>query len=122
MRRAVENVLRNAIRYAPAESTVEVDLTVSRDTSRIAVRDYGSGVPEDALSKIFQPFFRVDDARESSTGGVGLGLSIAMRAVSLHHGTMGARNMHPGLQVWIELPLVGSHSEVGQVEQHSRTM
>ena len=107
MRRAVENVLRNAIRYAPAESTVEVDLTVSHDTSRIAVRDYGPGVPEDALSKIFQPFFRVDDARESSTGGVGLGLAIAMRAISLHHGTMGARNMHPGLQVWIELPLVG---------------
>ena len=120
LRRAVENVVRNSIRYAPTESTVEVDLTVSHDTSRIVVRDYGPGVPEDALSKIFQPFFRVDDARDSSTGGVGLGLSIAMRAVSLHHGTMGARNVHPGLQVWLELPLVGTHADSGPVELPSR--
>ncbi len=120
LRRAAENVIRNAIRYAPAESTVEVELTGSHDEARIAVRDYGAGVPEEALSKIFQPFFRVDDARESSTGGVGLGLAIAMRAVGLHHGTMGARNMHPGLQVWIELPLIGSTADGRQLEQESR--
>lgn len=120
LRRAMENVIRNAIRYAPADSTVDVELTGSHDAARIAVRDYGPGVPEDALSKIFQPFFRVDDARESSTGGVGLGLAIAMRAVGLHHGAMGARNMHPGLQVWIELPLIGSGADSRQLEQQSR--
>jgi two-component system sensor histidine kinase CpxA len=119
LRRAVENVLRNSIRYAPRDSTVEVELTGSPDAARIAVRDYGPGVPEDALPKLFQPFFRVDDARESSTGGVGLGLTIAMRAVGLHHGTMWARNVHPGLQVWIELPLVGSRIESGQVAHQS---
>lgn len=108
LRRALENVIRNAIRYAPAQSTVEVDLTTSRDAARITVRDYGSGVPEDSVARIFQPFFRVDDAREGSTGGVGLGLAIAMRAVGLHHGAVGARNVHPGLQVWIELPLAAS--------------
>jgi signal transduction histidine kinase len=120
LRRAAENVIRNAIRYAPADSTVEVELTGSHDEARIAVRDYGTGVPEEALSKIFQPFFRVDDARESSTGGVGLGLAIAMRAVGLHHGTMGAQNMHPGLQVWIELPLIGQGEDSRQLEQESR--
>ena len=72
LRRALENVLRNAIRYAPADSAVKVELTCTADTARVSVRDYGPGVPEDALNKIFQPFFRVDDARESSTGGVGL--------------------------------------------------
>ena len=105
LRRALENVLRNAIRYAPADSAVKVELTCTADTARVSVRDYGPGVPEDALNKIFQPFFRVDDARESSTGGVGLGLAIAMRAVGLHHGTIAARNAHPGLQVSIDLPL-----------------
>jgi signal transduction histidine kinase len=114
LRRAVENVVRNSIRYAPAESTVEVELTGSGDTARISVRDYGPGVPEDALPKIFQPFFRVDDSRESSTGGVGLGLAIAMRAVGLHHGTISARNADPGLQVWIELPLVGAGIDSGR--------
>ena len=81
------------------------------------MRDYGPGVPEDSLTKIFQPFFRVDDARESSTGGVGLGLAIAMRAVGLHHGTIVARNDHPGLQVSIELPLVRSRTLSGPLEQ-----
>jgi signal transduction histidine kinase len=120
LRRAVENVIRNSIRYAPRDSTVEVELTGSADAARIAVRDYGPGVPEDALPKLFQPFFRVDDARESSTGGVGLGLTIARRVVGLHHGTMWARNVHPGLQVWIELPLVGPRTESPQMEQQSR--
>jgi two-component system sensor histidine kinase CpxA len=117
LRRALENVIRNAIRYAPAESTVKVELTAAADTARISVRDYGPGVPQDALTKIFQPFFRVDDARESSTGGVGLGLAIAMRAVGLHHGTIAARNAHPGLQVSIELPLArlrAHHEPIGQ--------
>ena len=105
LRRAIENVIRNAIRYAPAESAVDVDLSASRDAARITVRDYGSGVPEDSVTRIFQPFFRVDDAREGSTGGVGLGLAIAMRAVGLHHGVIAARNVHPGLEICMELPL-----------------
>ena len=110
VRRAVENVIRNAIRYAPPESTVEVELTGSRDAALASVRDRGPGVPEDLLPRIFQPFFRVDDARECSSGGVGLGLAIAMRAVGLHHGRMWAENAQPGLRVWIELPLAGVRS------------
>jgi two-component system sensor histidine kinase CpxA len=104
LRRAVENVVRNSIRYAPPESTVEVDLEAVGSAASISVRDYGPGVPEEALPKIFQPFFRVDDSRASSTGGMGLGLAIAMRAVCLHHGQLRAQNAHPGLRVSIELP------------------
>ncbi|HTS30035.1 MAG TPA: ATP-binding protein [Bryobacteraceae bacterium] len=105
LRRAIENVVRNSIRYAPGGSAVDVKLDATRDTARICVRDYGPGVPEEALPKIFQPFFRVDDSRESSTGGVGLGLAIARRAIGLHHGHLWAQNAIPGLMVWIELPL-----------------
>ena len=54
---------------------------------------------------MFQPFFRADDSRDSSTGGVGLGLAIASRAISIHHGRLWARNEHPGLCVCLELPL-----------------
>lgn len=106
LRRAIENVVRNSIRYAPPESAVDVQLDRGRHTARISVRDHGPGVPEGALSKIFQPFFRVDDSRDSSTGGVGLGLAIAKRAVGVHHGDMWAENARPGLQVCIELPLM----------------
>jgi two-component system sensor histidine kinase CpxA len=82
-----------------------VQLDATPGAARISVRDYGPGVPADALPKIFHPFFRVDDSRDSSNGGVGLGLAIAMRAIGLHHGNMRAENAAPGLRVSIELPV-----------------
>lgn len=105
LRRAIENVVRNAIRYSAPAGEVDVSLERGADTARISVRDHGPGVPEEAITKIFQPFFRVDDSRDSATGGAGLGLAIAQRAVNVHHGNMWARNAQPGLEVCIELPL-----------------
>lgn len=105
LRRAVENVVRNAIRHTPRGTTVDVNMESADQTVLINVRDSGPGVPEELLPKIFQPFFRVDDSRDSSTGGVGLGLAIAYRAISVHHGRLWAQNVHPGLNVCIELPL-----------------
>lgn len=107
LRRAAENIVRNAVRYTPAGTSVDVQLEAVAGAARISVRDYGPGVPDEALPKIFQPFFRVDDSRHTATGGVGLGLAIASRAIGLHHGKLWAENTHPGLKVWIELPLVG---------------
>jgi signal transduction histidine kinase len=105
LRRAVENLIFNAIRYAPLETMVQVTLQSNGGTAKVSVRDYGEGVPEELLEKIFSPFFRVDASRDSSTGGVGLGLAIAQRAVQLHHGEVSARNAAPGLQVDIRIPL-----------------
>ena len=107
LRRAIENVVRNGIRYSPGGGAVDVKLGATKEAARITVRDYGPGVPQDVLPKIFQPFFRVDDSRDTSTGGVGLGLAIAYRAIGLHHGRLWAENAMPGLAVWIELPLAG---------------
>jgi two-component system sensor histidine kinase CpxA len=105
LRRAIENVLRNAIRFAPAGSAVEIELRRDRETAVIEIRDRGPGVPEEALSNIFKPFFRVEADRNRSTGGgVGLGLSIAHRAVLMHKGAIHAENAHPGLTVQIALP------------------
>jgi signal transduction histidine kinase len=72
----------------------------------IVVRDCGPGVPQDALARIFDPFFRVEEARDLNGGGSGLGLSIAKRAVQVHHGTITAENASPGLRVQIAIPLV----------------
>ncbi len=105
LRRAIENVLRNAIRYAPEGTPIEVKLDPNPEFAEISIRDYGDGVPEDMLTQIFKPFFRVAEARDTASGGVGLGLAIAQRAVALHQGTMEARNMKPGLLVAVELPL-----------------
>ncbi|HYL74676.1 MAG TPA: ATP-binding protein [Bryobacteraceae bacterium] len=106
LRRAVENILHNAIRYSPDTATVDLNLSTSSGVARLAVRDYGPGVPEEVLPRIFQPFFRVDDSRDNATGGVGLGLAIAHRAIGLHHGRLWAENSQPGLRVWMEVPLV----------------
>jgi signal transduction histidine kinase len=70
----------------------------------VSVRDYGCGVPTEVLTKIFEPFFRVDNSRDTATGGVGLGLAIAKRAIQVHHGHIWAENAGPGLRVSFELP------------------
>ncbi|MDX2152941.1 MAG: ATP-binding protein [Bryobacteraceae bacterium] len=103
LRRAIENVVRNGIRYAPGGTVVEVFV---EGPARVRVRDHGPGVPEEELTRIFDPFYRVEaDRNRQAGGGAGLGLSIAKRAVELHHGTIAARNAGPGLEVTIELPL-----------------
>ena len=104
LRRAIENVVRNAIRYSPERSTIDVCLSGEANTQQITIRDYGSGVPEDTLTRIFDPFFRVEEARDPLGGGAGLGLSIAKRAVQVHHGTITAENSLPGLRVRIRIP------------------
>lgn len=104
LRRAIENVLRNAIRYAPANTEIEIGLTATGSNAAIRIRDHGPGVPEESLSRIFDAFYRVDSDRNRNSGGVGLGLAIARRAIELHKGTLRAENGRPGLIVTIELP------------------
>jgi signal transduction histidine kinase len=106
IRRALENVIRNAIRYAPGGTAVEIELAKFHDAAVISVRDYGSGVPDEALSRIFDPFYRVDSDRNRASGGLGLGLAIARRSVQLHKGKLSAQNAHPGLLVTLEFPIV----------------
>jgi two-component system, OmpR family, sensor histidine kinase CpxA len=110
---AIENVVRNAIRYTREGSTVEIHLEKVEigDGSEAVVRvmDCGDGVPPDALEKLFQPFYRLDDARGRQTGGVGLGLAITERAVRFHGGRVVASNRSEGgLMVEIHLPLVSA--------------
>jgi two-component system sensor histidine kinase CpxA len=105
---AIENVIRNAVRYTGPGNAVDVRLepTGTPGTIRVLVRDYGPGVPETELSKIFQPFYRVADDRNRASGGTGLGLAIADRVVRIHNGIISARNATPhGLEVEIRLPL-----------------
>src|ERR1700674_4724039 len=109
LRSAVENVVRNATRYTAEGTTVEVRLErqLSATGEEIVVRvlDSGPGVPDEALQKIFEPFYRLDDARNRQTGGAGLGLSIADRAIRLHGGQLRASNRKEGgLEVEIRIP------------------
>lgn len=104
LRRAVENPLRNAIRHNLTGLPVEITCNGNAEYAVISIRDRGLGVPDSALQEIFKPFYRVESDRDRDTGGSGLGLAIAERAILLHHGSVVAENVDPGLRIEIRLP------------------
>jgi two-component system, OmpR family, sensor histidine kinase CpxA len=104
VRSAVENVIRNAIRYTDSNTAVEVHLECRHSEAIIRVSDRGPGVPAAELSNIFRPFHRVADARDRQSGGVGLGLAIAERVARAHGGSVHAENREGGgLEVVLRL-------------------
>jgi two-component system sensor histidine kinase CpxA len=108
LRQAIENVVRNALRYAPEGTSVEIAVAATPEEVSVTVRDRGPGVPAGELSAIFRPFHRVSDGRERESGGAGIGLAITERAIRRHGGTVRAENAAGGgLSVRIGLPPVG---------------
>lgn len=83
---AVHNLVHNAVQYSPSPSRVGIGVTAADDVIEIAVTDQGIGIPEDELDRVFERFFRVDQARSRATGGTGLGLSIVKHVVQNHGG------------------------------------
>ena len=111
LRRAVENVIRNAIRYTAEGTEIEISLDHvelhGKGLGIIKIRDHGPGVPEDTLASLFSPFYRVAESRDRHSGGMGIGLTITDRAVRLHGGQVSAKNAPDGgLIVEISLPAV----------------
>lgn len=100
---AIENILRNAVRYTKEGTAVEVSLSNGNGRAEITIADHGEGVPEVELKNLFKPFYRVEEARDRGSGGTGLGLAIAEQAVKLHKGTISAKNTADGLEVEIVL-------------------
>ena len=121
---AIENVVRNATRYTREGTEVEIRLEKAQDAKGseavVRVTDSGPGVPEETLHKLFRPFYRLDDARNRQTGGVGLGLAITERTVRLHGGRVKAANRpQGGLIVEIRLPLAPRAATESSVEKMS---
>jgi len=106
LRSAFDNVIRNAVHHTEPGTAVEVRLEGADNGVTVTIWDRGPGVPEAELGEIFEPFYRVGEARDRATGGTGLGLAIAARAVRAHGGEISAAN-HPdgGLVVTVRLPV-----------------
>ena len=106
LERAIDNVLTNAIRHSPPNSEITVHGFVSEAGYVVEISDNGPGVPTKDLEAIFQPFVRLDDARQRRTGGTGLGLSLVRRIIELHEGTVSAENIDTGgLRITLVLPM-----------------
>jgi len=105
LRSALQNVARNALLHG-AGKCVEIALEAREGAALISIRDFGAGVPEELLERLFEPFYRLATARDRQSGGTGLGLSITRRAIEAHGGQVRAFNAQGGgLRVEIWLPL-----------------
>jgi len=102
---AISNVLSNAVKYSPEQSAIKVKLSTDKQSVTLIISDCGNGVPEQTLTELFTPFYRVNLARDRNTGGTGLGLAIAKQAIIAHQGTIFAKNnATKGLSVIIKIP------------------
>ena len=102
---ALENVLRNALRYTPQGKTVSVNVSEKVNTFQVTITDQGPGVPKDYLNAIFKPFFRIDSSRTASSDSFGLGLALAQRQFAAIRATIKATNLQPnGLCMTVDFP------------------
>ena len=111
----LQNLLQNALRYSPTESTVVVRITSANGIAKVEVEDRGEGIPPDELSQVFSRFYRVDKSRARETGGFGLGLSIVSAIARAHNTEVTLENRSGGgLRASFELPAGNAPQEVSQ--------
>lgn len=104
LRRAIGNLIENALRYTPTNGSIKIHLRMEQTRTHFTIEDNGPGIPEKQLSHIFDAFYRGDDSRNPANGGTGLGLTIARRIIRAHNGDLTAGNRSQGgavIKGWI---------------------
>ncbi len=101
--RAFDNLLKNAINYSYENTTIQIKLEEKEGKISIVFRNKGDKIPQYKLDKLFEKFYRGDDARTSSTGGAGLGLAITKQIIELHEGKIYVKNDDEYIEFFIEL-------------------
>lgn len=101
--RAFGNLIKNAINYSYENTEIEIDLTRNKENIEIIFKNKGDKIPKYKLDKIFEKFYRIDEARTTSTGGTGLGLAITKEIIELHDGSIYVKNDNDFIEFYIEL-------------------
>ena len=99
----ITNYLSNAIHYAQGEKRIRIFYTYRQDVLRVSVFNTGEKIPEDALPRVWDKFYKVDKARTREYGGSGIGLSIVKAIMESHHRACGVKNHENGVEFWLEL-------------------
>lgn len=122
LRLLLHNLIDNALRYGGEAVKPPVASTaIEADRVLLSVRDFGPGVTKDRIARLAEPFYRPDQARARSTGGVGLGLYLCRRIAEAHGGTLSLRNAHPGLEAVASFPLQVGPERIGLPSADSYT-
>ena len=105
IKRVIENIVTNGFKYG---KNISIKLTTEDEFVNIIIEDDGSGIPEDKLNEVFNPFYRIDESRNKETGGAGLGLSVAMDIITYYGGNIVLENRKDksGLIATITLPMI----------------
>jgi signal transduction histidine kinase len=106
----LDNLLSNALRHAPKSGSVILRARGEGEAVRIEVENGGEAIPAEHLGRLFEPFYRVDDARSKERGGSGLGLAIVHGIVTAHGGVCGVRNIEGGVLFWFTVPSHSPHN------------
>ncbi|HWS16776.1 MAG TPA: ATP-binding protein, partial [Candidatus Elarobacter sp.] len=107
LKQVIVNLVDNAIKYTPKGGAVRVSVSASEDTALLSVSDTGIGIPSTAIPLIFERFYRADEVRSRTSGGIGLGLAIVKSICTAHHGVISATSVEgEGSKFRMELPLI----------------
>lgn len=105
LERVFDNLLRNAVSYSYPDTEIEFSMTADDSSVTVTCLNHGRTIPKDKLDRVFEQFFRVDSARQSKTGGAGLGLAIAREIIALHGGTITASSENETVAFTVTLPI-----------------
>ena len=106
MQRVFDNLLKNAVNYSFADSTIRIISTQNEGNLNIKFTNFGNTIPQEKLERIFEQFYRLDTARSSRSGGAGLGLAIAKEIVELHGGSITAKSENDIIEFEVTIPLL----------------
>jgi PAS domain S-box-containing protein len=116
LNRTLVNLLGNAVKFAPANSTITLSAKPSSDGqwAEFGIRDEGPGIPPEKIDLVFEKYRQVGTRSEGEKKGSGLGLAICKALVEAHGGTIGVRNVQPkGCEFWLHIPINGPQTQVG---------
>jgi len=112
IRRAIGNVMNNAVKYSPQDAIIHISLTIQNQHPVLRIFNSGNTISESELDKIFEPFYRLEKSRNRDTGGSGLGLYIVQQILDLHHVKYEIKNTEEGVAFTMIFPKITNNSEI----------